>query len=1214
MPKTYPVRNSLNAGEVSQLVAERDDVQKYSSACLTLENSLPLVEGGAKKMPGTYFAGAAGKGGAMFIGSITGTTLTITEVLYGTIRIGQVVSGPGVTPGTIITAYIPSMTPITTHFTVTKDASPDVISGDWQFVGTQYRTHFEPVTTALGDMTVTHCGFAIPSAAVNIGITVSSALVSQYPTTSVLSQVGLWYAGSLLGTAKSPATPFTTSVVQEFYGGPTDDWGASLTPAILNATNFGFSQAVTTDTSRVFIGEPFTVTVDYDIITPVSGDTPGGTGQYTVNFSQTVPSETMQTATSGKSRLAPFQFSTEQGAILEFSAGIIRIWEGATEGDWSLGLALQTPPSGGNWDPTASYTPGEIVSVGAYIAALFYTHVTHPVDTWNPNPALGVLTICAPYGTSFANGVPITFTTNTADVLAVTATGSIPNQGINIALANTTPSHNSAPAIQAAIRALTSLNSPGNNYVDLTAWTVTPDPIYQTTPWITAPTLSPGAELVVGFSTPFIAQAVLANSGNQFPMLYNGSYNVTYWTAFNPNLQPPIELVTPYTEDDLFALDCSTQSADVLWIFHQNYPPGCVLRLGPNSWQYATSLPGQQPGEPAYRGTLGVVKTGYSALGLSITGITAADPCVVSVASTTAAFANGSRVYLNTIAGMEELNQGEFLVSSGTVSGGIFSFNLNDPDTGDPIDAAGYQAYIGGGFAVQVVPLFASTGNYPACGTLYQERLCVGGSINNPTQLNGSVEDDYPNFICDPNEDDYAIQYTLVSNQVNQLLNMIGTPNALLIGTSGGVWVVQGSNGSSLSQTNVNASIQSSQGVSALQPQLVNGSAIFVSRSQRIVTFLVYNFTTNTWENNDLTRLNRNITLGPSEPQSGIAQTAFQVEPYPIFWAVRNDGQLIGLVFNTQDQVYGWFRVNMASNGGTIESCAVISGSGQEDQLVVVVSRTVNGVAMRYVEYFMPQELFGQLSNAFFVHSGQQWDGGAGVAITGISNANPTVVVAPGHDFQNGDTVNISGVEGMTQINIDATEAYTVANRTSNTFQLQGEDSTAFGVYTGGGVATKVTNTVTGLSYLLGNDVVAVGDGALILPQPTEVTADSITFPYFANLITIGLPYGLTIQPTNPVLSGQGATTRSMPQKVNRISLSLYQSMGGNFGEDLDHIYPIDYSNAPIGQPPSMKTFDSLVRDTDCDWSEQSTFFVTQSDPLPFTLRGIVFRLVANQD
>lgn len=1213
MPKTYPVRNSFNAGELSELISGmRDDIQKYSSGCVQLSNAVPLVEGGAKKMPGTYFAGPAGSSGAVFIGSITGDTLTVTEVISGTIRIGATLIGPGILPGTTITGYIPATTPFTTFFDVTQSGT-GTTSSLWQFVGTQFRTHFEPVTTALTDLFFTVPSMGIPVGATILGVEVSTLNISQSPSAATVSQVSLWNGGAV-GTVKMPSSPFSPSLTPETYGSPTDLWGltsgALLT--LLNSGAFGFAVAVTVpDTVRVFVGQPFNVKVYYSITTNVPSGQPGGVGNYTISSTLTVPSEQMQTGSSGKSRLAPFQFSTAQGAILEFSAGIIRIWEGATQGDWSLGLALQTPASGLNYNPATAYTAGQIALVGPYAAALFYTLVPSP-PRYIPNPALGVLTFAALYGTSFANTVAVTFTTNGTDTLAVTVAGSSPNQGLNIALANATPDNNSVAAIQAQIRALGSLNAPGNNFVDLTGWTVTPDPIYFTSPWITAPTISPGATVNVGFTPSFIAQVVTPNTATEFPVLYTGDFNSSFWTAYNATAQPPIELVTPYAEADLFALDCSTQSADVLWVFHHLYPPAVIERLGPNSWVYSPSLPGQQPGEPPYRGTLGVVKTGYSALGQSITAITKANPCNITVAATGTSFSDGDRVYANLIAGMVELNQGEFIVRNPSFGAGTFSFDLEDPDTGDPVDSSGYLAYISGGFVVQVVPLFASPGDYPACGTLYQERLTVGGTDNNPTQFNGSVEGDYPDFICDPNADDFAIQFTLVSNQVNQLLNMIGTPNALLIGTSGGVWVVTASNGTSISQTNVNASTQSSQGVAALEPQLVNGSAIFVSRSLRIVTFLVFNFGTDTWENNDLTRLNRTITIGNSEATSGIAQTAFQMEPYPVFWAVRNDGQLIGLVFNTQDQVYAWFRVDMTPQGGFIESCAVITGSGNEDQLVVVVRRTVNGQTVRYVEYFMPQEIYHQLSNAFFVHSGQQLNGGPGVAITGISNANPTVVAAPGHGFANGQAVQIVGVQGMTQINHAPTQAYTVANSTANNFQLQGMDSTAFGVYTGGGTATRVFNEVTGLTYLLGNTVVAVGDGAIIL-QPTIVASDSISFPYYSNLITIGIPYTYTLQPTNPVLSSQAATTRGMPQKLNRVTVSFYESMGGQQGTDVEHMYDIDYDTGTMSKKPSLFTGEVTV-DMNDDWSEQDKFIITQSDPLPITVRGLVFRLSATQD
>lgn len=268
----------------------------------------------------------------------------------------------------------------------------------------------------------------------------------------------------------------------------------------------------------------------------------------------------------------------------------------------------------------------------------------------------------------------------------------------------------------------------------------------------------------------------------------------------------------------------------------------------------------------------------------------------------------------------------------------------------------------------------------------------------------------------------------------------------------------------------------------------------------------------------------------------------------------------------------------------------------------------------------MPQELFGQLSNAFFVHCGQQWQGSGPFSITGISNGNPCIVTAPGHNFSDGQSVQIAGVKGMADpsseqsINQDKTEGYTVtaSNPSAGTFELSGMDTSLWSAYVSGGTVMQVTNQVTGMSYLIGQNVVAVGDGALILP-PTPVTSDAVNFAYYCNLITIGIPYELKIQPVNPVLSSQSATTRGMKQKLDRVTLSLYQAMGGKFGTDSAHLYYIVYGLGARGKEPQMSTLE-LTRDLDADWDDESTFLVTQGEPLPFTLRGIVMRMSFNPD
>ncbi|MDD5247524.1 MAG: DUF2163 domain-containing protein [Rhodocyclaceae bacterium] len=72
-------------------------------------------------------------------------------------------------------------------------------------------------------------------------------------------------------------------------------------------------------------------------------------------------------------------------------------------------------------------------------------------------------------------------------------------------------------------------------------------------------------------------------------------------------------------------------------------------------------------------------------------------------------------------------------------------------------------------------------------------------------------------------------------------------------------------------------------------------------------------------------------------------------------------------------------------------------------------------------------------------------------AITGITQANPAHITAPGHPFTNGMDVTLSGVSGMTQLN-----GYTgaIGYIDANTFSVA-VNSTAFTAYSDGGTATQ---------------------------------------------------------------------------------------------------------------------------------------------------------------
>lgn len=96
-----------------------------------------------------------------------------------------------------------------------------------------------------------------------------------------------------------------------------------------------------------------------------------------------------------------------------------------------------------------------------------------------------------------------------------------------------------------------------------------------------------------------------------------------------------------------------------------------------------------------------------------------------------------------------------------------------------------------------------------------------------------------------------------------------------------------------------------------------------------------------------------------------------------------------------------------------------------------------------------------------------------GAGIVGITKANPGVVTAYNHGFQTGDSVVITDVNGMTEVN---SQTFTVTRVNRNTFSI-GVDTSAYTTYVSGGSAYVVgqPQTVTSrMGILIGSDLAFV--------------------------------------------------------------------------------------------------------------------------------------------
>ena len=99
---------------------------------------------------------------------------------------------------------------------------------------------------------------------------------------------------------------------------------------------------------------------------------------------------------------------------------------------------------------------------------------------------------------------------------------------------------------------------------------------------------------------------------------------------------------------------------------------------------------------------------------------------------------------------------------------------------------------------------------------------------------------------------------------------------------------------------------------------------------------------------------------------------------------------------------------------------------------------------------------FGNLYIRFYKDNGQIVE--ADKTISAITKANPAVVTATSHGYADGDHVWINNVVGMTEVN---GRRYTVANKTTNTFELSGVNSSSYTTYSSNGDAQKVYEIAT---------------------------------------------------------------------------------------------------------------------------------------------------------
>jgi hypothetical protein len=306
---------------------------------------------------------------------------------------------------------------------------------------------------------------------------------------------------------------------------------------------------------------------------------------------------------------------------------------------------------------------------------------------------------------------------------------------------------------------------------------------------------------------------------------------------------------------------------------------------------------------------------------------------------------------------------------------------------------------------------FSGVRGYPRAVAIHEQRLCFGGTSHQPNTVWCSKVDDFENFQLGSSADD-GLQFTVASSEGNRIEWMF-SQKRLMLGTSGDEWTIGGADsGQAFSATNVQAQKQSSFGSKTMRAILLNDVLLFVQRRGRKVRELTYNFERDGWVAPDLTVLSEHVTQGE------LVELAFQQQPDAILWAVRGDGQLVGMSYERDQEVVAWHR---HTTDGEFESVATVYGlSGADDEVWLVVKRTINGQTKRYIERFKADnraKFEAQTKDDWwYLDCAKRYSGTATDTITGLSHLEGRAVSVLANGAVQPDETVASG-----QITLDKT-------------------------------------------------------------------------------------------------------------------------------------------------------------------------------------------------
>ena len=485
---------------------------------------------------------------------------------------------------------------------------------------------------------------------------------------------------------------------------------------------------------------------------------------------------------------------------------------------------------------------------------------------------------------------------------------------------------------------------------------------------------------------------------------------------------------------------------------------------------------------------------------------------------------------------------------------------------------------------------FSDTTGYPRAVAFYEQRLVFAGTDNQPQTLFFSQGGDFENFEGGTEADDGMV-YTIGSNQVNVIRFLASTRN-LVCGTSGGEFAVRaGGTDEAITPTNIQIKQQTAHGAADIQPVQAGNAILFVQRAKRKVLELQYNFDADGYVAPDVALISEHIT------EHGLDELAFQQEPDSILWSVRGDGQLACMTYKREEKVIGWTRqiVGGSFDGGSavVENIATIPGDLDEDQVWVVVRRTINGATKRYIEYIRDFDFGTDVTDARFVDSSLTYTGETSTLNGAITSSATTIALADASAFASSGAIKIG------------TEVITYTGKSTN--DLTGCTRSVVGAaaaHSSGATVTQAALTLSGLTHLEGETVSILGDGS-VHPDKT-VSSGAVTLERYVTKAHAGLAYNSTLRTLRVDAGSRIGTSQGKIKRIHELTVRLRRSVGLKVGRNADNldVVPFRSSATAMDSPIALFTGDKEI-ELGGNYDTDGQLTIRQDQPLPMNVLAV---------